>query len=362
LDLPVIVHLLFFLQSDSMLYIHQSTCISAQQTFLDVDINVLHEPVENKLKVIEPTYEGIPPGILRRMGKAVRIGVGSALPLLKTATSLDGFIIGTANGGMEDCIKFLNQIIQYEEGALTPGSFVQSTPNAIAGQLGLFTKNKGYNITHVHRGLAFENALIDAIMLLDEHPENNYLLGAIDEISAYNYNIDMLAGWYKKEAFKNLYQTNSTGSIAGESAVSFLVNGNKTNAVASLTAIDILHSTDITVIKTQLQYLLDHHLPSGEKIDLLLSGENGDNRLLQYYTAVENVTGNITTARFKHMTGEYATASAFAVWLAREIFRTQAIPAHMIKKQAAQTLIKNILIYNNYKGTQHSFILITKEN
>jgi Beta-ketoacyl synthase, N-terminal domain len=347
-----------------MLYIHQSTCISAQQTFLDVDINTLHEAVDNTLKVIEPTYENIPPGILRRMGKAVRIGIGAALPLIRQATSLDGFIIATANGGMEDCIKFLNQIIQYEEGILTPGSFVQSTPNAIAGQLGLFTKNKGYNITHVHRGLAFENAIIDAMMLLADHPENNYLLGAVDEISAYNYNIEMLSGWYKKEPTtgKELYQTNSTGSLAGESAVTFLVNGDQTNSVAHVAAIDHLHTNDISVIETQLKYLLQHHLPAGEKIDLLLSGENGDDRLLKYYTSIENLVEGATIGRFKHMTGEYATASAFALWLACELFQTQHTPAHIIKTQTAQKPIKNILIYNNFKGTQHSFILLKKEN
>ncbi len=347
-----------------MLYIHQSTCISAQQTFLDVDINTLHEAVDNKLKVIEPTYESIPPGILRRMGKVVRIGIGAALPLIRQATSLDGFIIGTANGGMEDCIKFLNQIIQYEEGVLTPGSFVQSTPNAIAGQLGLFTKNKGYNITHVHRGLAFENAIIDAIMLLTDHPGNNYLLGAVDEISAYNYNIEMLSGWYKKEpaTCKELYQTNSIGSIAGESAVAFLINGDQANAVAQIVAVDHIHTSDISIIENQLKYLLQHYLLAGEKIDILLSGENGDNRLLKYYAAIENITADTTVARFKHMTGEYATASAFAVWLACELFQTQHIPAHIVKNQTSEKSIKNILIYNNYKGAQHSFILLKKEN
>ncbi|HMG81625.1 MAG TPA: beta-ketoacyl synthase chain length factor [Ferruginibacter sp.] len=346
-----------------MLYIHQSTCISPQQTFLDVDINSLYDCTDNKLKVIEPGYEGIPPGILRRMGKAVRIGVGAALPLIKEAASLDGFIIGTANGGMEDCIKFLNQIIQYEEGVLTPGSFVQSTPNAIAGQLGLFTKNKGYNITHVHRGLAFENAVIDAMMLLHDHPENNYLVGAVDEISAYNYNIELLSGAYKKEpvSCKELYTIHSEGCIAGESAVTFLVNGNKTNAVAQLLGVHGLHTTDIAVVEKQLQLFIQKHLPAGEKIDLLLSGENGDNRLSKYYTSVENII-NTATARFKHMTGEYATVSSFAVWLACQLFQTQDVPSHMLKTQKPQAPIKNILIYNNYKGAQHSFILLTKEN
>src|SRR5690606_39795759 len=85
------------------------------------------------------------------------------------------------------------------------------TPNAIAAQIGLLSKNKGYNITHVHRGLAFENALLDAMMTINENPAKNYLLGAVDEISAYNYNIDLLDGCFKKENITNadLYDTGS---------------------------------------------------------------------------------------------------------------------------------------------------------
>jgi len=104
------------------------------------------------------------------MGKSVRMAVGAALPLLEKYSQPDGMIIATANGGMEDCIKFLNQILEYNEGLLTPASFVQSTSNAAAAQIALVTKNHNYNITHVHRGLAFENALMDVVMSLKEHP------------------------------------------------------------------------------------------------------------------------------------------------------------------------------------------------
>src|SRR6187431_94090 len=207
-----------------MLYIHQSSCISPQESFGQQNPDVLHGPVENKLLAIEPKYENIPAGMLRRMGKAVRMGVGSALPLIKEVDGhINGIIIGTAHGGMEDCIKFLNQIVQYEEDQLTPGNFVQSTPNAIAAQLGLLSQNKGYNITHVHRGLSFENALLDALMLLAENPDHQYLLGAADEISTYNYNIDQLAGWYKREDMqgKKLYEQPTPGSIAGEGVTMF---------------------------------------------------------------------------------------------------------------------------------------------
>ena len=84
-----------------MLYIHQTSCISPQQTFGDVDLKHLHTSVNNQLQVIEPAYKNIPPGVLRRMSKNVKIGIAAALPLLQE-TKIDGIIIGTANGGMEE--------------------------------------------------------------------------------------------------------------------------------------------------------------------------------------------------------------------------------------------------------------------
>ncbi|MFT3750853.1 MAG: beta-ketoacyl synthase chain length factor [Agriterribacter sp.] len=342
------------------MYIHQHTCISAQQTFGDIDLATIKESVNNKLLAKEPKYEGIPPGILRRMGKAVRLGVGTALPVVKSNEYIDGIIIGTANGGMEDCIKFLNQIIDYEEGMLTPGNFVQSTPNAIAAQTGLMAANKSYNITHVHRGLAFENSLLDAMMLLKENTEAKYLVGGVDEISAYNYNIDYLEGWYKKEKVANtaLYNTASEGSIAGEGAAMFLVNNNNINASAHIKDIYTIHTTDILLVKKSLQHFLEKNEIAPGNIDMLLSGENGDNRLLKYYTAMESVFNERTAiARYKHITGEFPTSTAVALWLACNAGK---LPAHMFKTGTSGADIKEILIYNNYKGVQHGFILTDK--
>ncbi|MEO5683492.1 MAG: beta-ketoacyl synthase chain length factor [Chitinophagaceae bacterium] len=349
-----------------MFYIHQSSCISAQQTFANADINRLLEAVDNKLLVKEPSYDGIPTGILRRMGKAIRIGVGTALPLLRSsADPVAGIIIGTADGGMEDCIKFLNQIIDYDEGMLTPTNFVQSTTNAIAAQIGLLSANKSYNITHVHRGLAFENALLDADMLVKENATASYLVGGVDEISTYNYNIEHLGGWYKKEpiAATGLYSSGTIGSIAGEGAAMFIVNAVKANALCKVTGMHMLHTEDKQVVSEQMKLFLDKHLPVAEQVDLLLTGENGDSRLLHYYTQCEAVLNKqATVARFKHMTGEYASASAAALWLVTKILKDQDLPAHMIKYASTKTAYNRVLIYNTQKGKQHSFILAERTN
>ncbi len=346
-----------------MFYIHQTSCISPQQTFHDVDLNKLHELADGKLLAIEPRYDSIPPGILRRMGKAVRMGVGAAMPLLQNNPAPDGIIIATVNGGKEDCVKFMNQIIEYDEGLLTPINFVQSTPNTIAAQIGLLTKNHGYNITHSQPGLAFEYAMIDAAMMINENPLSSYLLGAVDDISSFNYNFNEKSGYHKKEIVsnKNLYQTDSPGSIAGEAATMFLVNGNEKGAVAKVLAVDTLHTTDESIMQEKLSGFIKKHLPEGEKIDVLLTGENGDNPLLKYYSCCESLMdNNVTIARYKHMSGEYPTATAMGLWLCCEILQKQYLPEHMIKRDtAAEPCFKNVLIYNTFKGIQHSFILVT---
>jgi Beta-ketoacyl synthase, N-terminal domain len=346
-----------------MLFIHHTTCISPQQTFTGANLLVPHEPVDNMLKAIEPTYSKIPAGILRRMAKPMRMGVAAAMHLFHTWPAPDGIIIGTANAGMEDCFLFLQQIVEYGEGILTPTHFVQSTPNGVAGQLGILNKNNGYNITHTHLGLAFENALIDALMMLKENPGKHYLLGAIDDISFYNYTFSKLAGWYKAEHVdsRNLYNSNTPGSIAGEGATMFLVNGEPANAIAKLNGISTLHSTDEMMVQKHLENFLQQNLPKGEKIDLFLSGENGDSRLLTFYTSCEALLENeVAIFRYKHLCGEYPTAASFAVWLACYLLQQNPVPGHIVKRKGRAGTFKNILLYNNYRGMQHGFILLSK--
>lgn len=345
-----------------MLYIHQAVCISPQQTFGSVDLARPGEPRENKLVVREPVYEGIPANWLRRTGKAVRMGVGVCMPILRaTSVPVSGIIIGTANGGTEDSFRFLQQIIDYNEDTLTPGSFVQSTANAVAAQISLLDSNRGYNQTHVHRGLAFEHALLDAVLLSEEDKEAYYLLAGIDEMSSPNFMLDAMEGWHKKEPLPadGFYAPDSPGAIAGEGAAGFSVSGQRQNALAGLAGVSTLHSNDPVIVGRRLGEFLQSCLPADTAIDLFLSGENGDCRLLPFYTACETgLPAGVPIARFKHCCGEYPTASAFAVWLSCQLLSGMALPEHMIKRGRATTF-RNILIYNHYKGLQHSFMLLS---
>jgi Beta-ketoacyl synthase, N-terminal domain len=345
-----------------MPYFHQSICISPQKSFPEKDLTEIVESKNNLLLVNEPAYPGIPAGARRRMGKSVRMAVGAALPLLENSLQPDGIIIATANGGMEDCIKFLNQILEYNEGLLTPANFVQSTSNAAAGQISLVTKNHNYNITHVHRGLAFENALIDTMMLLEENESARYLLGSTDEVSAYNYNIDSLAGWFrvKPVSNKDLFDEKDHGAIAGEGSFMTWINNIRDSASAELLAVKTIHTEDPNILLAGLNTFLSENIEAGQWPDLLLTGENGDARLLHYYNIVESsMDDSVSVARFKHLCGEYCTATSFACWLAIQIFETGEIPALLIKKPGTSKPCRRILIYNNYRSVQHAFILVS---
>jgi hypothetical protein len=130
------------------------------------------------------------------------------------------------------------------------------------------------------------------------------------------------------------------------------------SSIAKIAAISTIHSTDIELVKAQLKTFLQNNLEEGTAIDLFLSGENGDNRTLPYYTACETLLAEeAAVVRYKHMVGDYATASALGLWYACE-FLQQPVPEHMFKKKTSKTIYRNILLYNNFKG--HSFILVSK--
>lgn len=359
MGLAVIVLRSFFQALHSMFYIHQIQCISPQQTFNTQSIGEVKAPVDNKLAVAELAYEDIPRNVLRRMSKAMRIAVACGMPVIQNMPQVNGIVLGTANGGMEDSIIFLNQVIEYDEGILTPGSFVQSTANAAAAQLSLATTNRNYNITHVHRGLAFENAVLDVAMQLKEHPAHEYLLGGVDEISTYNYRLEYIDGWYKTEpvTIDNFYSALSPGSVAGEGAVMLQASNKKEDAIAYVHGMLMLHTSDIATVKNALQAFLAKH---NIHVDVLLSGENGDSNLQPYYDACATLFNDETAiVRFKHLCGEYPTASSFGLWFASKLIGGMPLPAYCLKKKGSTNDYKTVLMYNNHKKTQHSFMLVT---
>lgn len=344
------------------MYIKKVVCISPQDTIKDnfpqtgiVEFDALQCPA------IEPDYAGlIPRGLLRRMGKAIRMGVGAGLPLLTGNKDIEGIIIGTANGGLEDCIKFLNQIVKYNEGTLTPTNFVQSTPNSLGGTLALMGQNSGYNVTHVNKGLSFESALMDAQMLIEAGDAKTLLVGCIEEISTYNTNIYTMDGFLKKEALlsSELLNSETKGTISGEGATMFVVDQNGENALARI--IDtgqITHPNHEDLLEC-LNALLRRNQLKMSDLDAVLLGYNGDQSTDHWYKQLSNSFDEGTGLySYKNLVGDFPTVSGFALFLVLKLIELGEIPKEMILKGSNRSLGK-VLIYNHHRGVQHGFILV----
>lgn len=345
------------------MYIKDLYAISPQKThdlsFEKGDWQVLNQYIYT---AIEPSYQDVIPNAqLRRMGKAVRMGIGVSLPLLGRNPKPDGIIFGTANGGLEDCIKFLNQIVEYNEGTLTPTNFVQSTPNALAGQVALLSENQGYNMTHVNGSLAFESALLDASLFFDEHKgeEKTLLLGAVEEISDYNYNIDRLGERFKEELVsnQNLLSSKTSGSYCGEGSTQFYLSNSPENSLAQFTAFkQCSHISENEIREFVLSFLQEQNITTAD-IDCLLLGRSGDADTDSWYEQVEQLVDDKPRVYFKKSVGEYRTVSAFASYLAIRLLNGQA--QHVIENGATVTP-RTILIYNHFDAVRHSLILIQK--
>ncbi len=348
------------------MYITDLKAISPQESYTEEVLSGQFKVHTDMVyRAIEPNYIGfIPKGLLRRMGKAVRMGVGSGLPLINDHQDIEGILVATANGGMEDCIKFLNQIVDYDEGILTPTNFVQSTPNAIAGQIALLGQNRGYNITYTNGGLAFENALQDAMLLFEEGSCNKLLVGGVEEISDYSYNIDFLLGKYKTEPIDKEWclDSNTAGAFCGEGASFFVLASGPKGSLCRIKDLDQITYPKESDIEQLVSNLLSRNGLTPAEIDSVVLGYNGDVRHNNWYDHVGNsVFGDANVFCFKHLVGEYRVCSSAALWLLTHLFQgNRHLYTKMIKENRHDKPLKNTLIYNHFDADQHSFILVQR--
>lgn len=350
-------------------YIKGTACISPGKTpdsvcILD-DTIVVNE--SNFLKCIEPIYKKyIDPMVSRRMSRVVKMGIYAAKECLEDAgVEIPGAIVtGTGLGCIEDTEKFIDNIFRNEEKLLNPTPFIQSTHNTIGSQIALLLKCHNYNVTYSQRGLTFESALFDSMLLLKEKSVENVLLGGVDEITNISYQIMKRLGHWKKEKIEraHLLNSNTKGSIAGEGAAFFmLTNKPAEKSYARISAVKTINDPmDSDGVKQALNKFLSENEIGIHDIDLALLGFNGDKNFDSSYNDLMNTSLNkINCGYFKHMCGEYYTSSSFALWLAAVILKDQQVPEIIkIQNNKPVTKLKNILICNSYRNINHSFILL----
>jgi len=315
------------------------------------------------LTCIEPDYkEIINPNLIRRMGRVIKMGVAASMKCLKDAgiDNPDAIITGTSLGCIEDTEKFLNQIVINKEQFLPPTSFIQSTHNTISGQIALLLKCNSYNYAYVHRNFSFENALLDAMMMLGEKPSNKILLGGVDEITKVSYDIMQRLGIYKNAAGSSpeIFRNRTEGSIAGEGSAFFVVSNQSENAFAAINGVKIFYkpADECEAHKYILDFIAGQGLTLSD-IDAVIMGYSSDSKWDTVYdAAAKEIFHHNNILYYKHLCGEYFTSSAFAMYVAANIIKHQHIPETLKYQFKEEKQLKNILIYNQYKNEEHSLI------
>ncbi len=349
-------------------YINGVGCVSAQKTMETVFLEdvVLNEN-ENVLPIQVPLYKDfISPVAIRRMAKGVKNGIVASATAMKDANveSLDAIITGTGMGCIEDSDKFLKALIDNNEEFLTPTSFIQSTHNTVGSQIALGLQCKAYNFTYVNAAVSFESAILDAKMQIEANESNTILIGGIDEMSDYTAKLFQLAGFIKKEsdAPYSVLDSKTTGAVYSEGATFFVLEDKKsTSTYAEIVDVAMINQLNVDEVENEIQVFLKSNNIQVSDIDAVVLGYNGDINYDNYYKNLsDNLFANTPQVYYKHLSGEYNTASAFGLWIGSKIIKTQQILDVLKVNKLEKPTYKNILLYNQYKGIDHSFTLISK--
>ncbi len=337
-------------------YINSAVSISTQDTFnLEgfLDTTISHE--SDVAHAIHPNYKDfIDPKAIRRMATGVKMGIAASKFALETAQieQPDAIITGTGMGCIKDSEKFLNAIIDNDEQFLTPTSFIQSTHNTVGAQIALILKCKNYNVSYVHGSASFESALLDGQLMLHEEEAKHVLVGGIDELS----------NTFAKYILQIEQASSQPVSVPfAEGAHFFTLANTKTEkSCCELSAVDIINTATPESISQKLIAFIERQKLDITDIDAIVLGNNGDAFDMYYNNLQQTLFKTVPQVIYKPLCGEFSTASAFGFWTAVQIIKTQSIPKVLLHNpDKKRETYKTVILYNQFKGQQHSFTLLS---
>ncbi len=348
-------------------YINGVASITAQPTtngkFLE-DIISYNDII---FKADNPNYKDfIKPSAMRRMSKSVKMGVTASKMAMEQARleMPDAIITGTGMGCRQDSEKFLEKILYDDEQFLTPTLFIQSTHNTVGGQIALGLQCKGYNLTYVQSSASFESSLIDAQLMLTEDSNKKIVVGGIDEIAKTSSKFHILNGELKQQPIPNLelLQSKTTGTLLSEGATFMVLDGEKsTKNIAEIVDIEMIYTASIEETKKNIEDFIARQGLKIQDIDAVILGNNGDRQFDTYYQSLQtSIFTNTQQLYYKHLIGDYHVASAFGYWLTCNIFKHNNVPSIVKMNNLEVDEHKNILLYNQYRGENHSIALVRK--
>ena len=115
-------------------------------------------------------------------------------------------------------------------------------------------------------------------------------------------------------------------------------------------------------LEEELDDLLSRNNLSNNDISVFINGRSGDvenDQLLINFQTKRFPA--IPELRFKHLSGEYCTASSFGFWLGASLLKNQKIPDGVQFNTApVPANYRNLLMVNQYMGRNYSFVLLQR--
>lgn len=351
----------------SAVYINSAACISAQDTLnKNFFQNLQPFTSDQVLKAIEPAYkEFIPPAMIRRMSKTVKMSSVASSYALKEAgiENPDAIIVGTGMGCSQDSEKFLKNVLDNNEEFLTPTYFIQSTHNTVAGQIALGLQCHAYNFTYVNSSSSLEFSFLDAKLQINDGEAENVLAGSADEQTKRTMELYELNKTIKKQEHLPVDYLHSTtnGVVWGEGASFFVLSKDKKDrSYARLKDIQIINRLDLEETQPFVEAFLATNSLTFNEVDAVILGFSGDAKSDAYYIKTMDRFMNSVLLYYKHLSGEFNTASGFSTFMACQILKKQEIPEIMRMNKVKKEGVKNILLYNHLGGNDHSLVLLER--
>ncbi|MFN8277979.1 MAG: beta-ketoacyl synthase chain length factor [Chitinophagales bacterium] len=348
-------------------YIQGAGLISPQRTFGENNFfQEISEYNDNVLRFITPDFKQyVHPVKIRRMSTILKAGLAAA-KMAATEAALempDAIITSSGYGCISDTSKFLIEILGNKEKQLTPTFFMQSTYNAVGGTIAMEFGCNNYNTTYVHRGFAFENALDDAMMQIENQTNKRILLGAFDETNSEQFVIAQRTGLHKRKLINNLqlFKSDGQGTFQGEGMAFFVLGAACTaSSYARVRGQRTVYAPKSSEpIKAAILDLLKEHQLRTDDIDVVVNGSGGDDEKDQLLNQPVLQLFKGKDVFYKHLTGDFCTASAIGLWIGAQLIKTQKIPQALLQHPVEASNIRHVLLLNHHWGKNCSILLLS---
>jgi 3-oxoacyl-(acyl-carrier-protein) synthase len=314
----------------------------------------------NHLYAVEPPYDRWMSDIeLQRIPRLIKMAVATSRMTLEEAGVHipHAIVLGTGFGMVTESESAIHDLITKK----TTDGLAHIQQEALAYHIAHHLKCNGYNTTFMHEGLSFESALLNALALLKENKDWKILVGGFDEYSETSNVILTRMNLLRRKIASTLqlFKPLKPGTIQGEGCAFFSVSeALHEHSQAELVNLRMIDNPTPQKLQDFVEvFIRDNGYTPGE-IDFVLSGRNGDKRK---DPTLEEVTKKILRATpsgvYKHLCGEYATASAFGLWLAVRILKERHVP-EVVALSHINRPINTLLLVNTYFHRSYSVMLL----